>query len=688
MRHSHSQLIESAISDSVLMEAWYKVRANHGRAGTDGVTVDAFARRLFEHLGRLRSQVQTGSYAPQPRLQLCIPREGKAPRCLAIPTVRDRVLQCAVSLVLNPLLDPLFEDSSYAYRAGRSTRMAIEEVIRLRDEGWRWVVDADIHSFFDEIDHTTLLAKLEAACRDPAVVDLVRCWIKAPIRYQDGRSLRPERGVGQGSPISPLLANLYLDELDEFIAAQGWRHVRFADDFLILCRRREEAESALELTEEALAGLALRFSPEKTRLTHFSEGFGFLGVRFEDQTAFAESPRAAPWLEPLPRPAFSLGEPGPTAMAVALARAGQGPPRPAPARPRGDGDAGGTGAAEVAAVEIDEQAPPHLRTLYLVSPGLALLRSGERLTVVKEGRTLREVPVHTIDQVLAMGHCMLSSAAIALCVEKGVGLHVLRPTHQLAAHLLPSAPEAVALRRAQYRATADTAFCLEVAKCIVAAKIQNSRAVIARFLRHHPADGAGKDLDALSDMARRVNMAVSLDEARGCEGNAARAYFALLRRMLPEGWNFVARLAHPPADAVNAMLSYGYAILYANVASVVCRRGLDAAFGFLHAPRKGRAALVSDLMEPYRAAVVDATVLTLLFRHRVKMEEFETLPGASQPTRMTGRVRQTLIHALEQKLDSRPGGVSLDFRRLLARDADRLATAIESGAGHWAPHVL
>lgn len=689
-------LVEAAISDASLTEAWYKVRANNGRSGTDGVTVEAFGRRLFEHLGRLRTQVQSGSYVPRPLLQASIPRDGKAPRLLAIPAVRDRVLQAAVAHVLTPVLDPTFEDSSFAYRAGRSTRMAIEQVIRLRNDGWRWVVDADIHAFFDEINHTMLLAKLQPACHDEGVVTLVRRWLETPIRRKDGHLIVPERGIGQGSPLSPLLANLYLDAFDEFVEAKGWRLVRFADDFIVFCRKREDAEVALELTEEALSSLALRFAPDKTRLTHFSEGFVFLGVRFEDDSALAQSPGAAPWLQPEPRTAFTTGTFSLTTLGeeLRLARGAQGKPAVAAdsetaAAPAEDINPPWASTAPMAETcPVDDRVPPHLRTLYLLSPSLSLLRSGERLAVAESGETLREVPIHTIDQVIALGHCMLSSSAIALCADSGVGLHVLRPSRQLAAHMLASTPSAILLRRDQFRATEDPAFCLAIAKALVAAKIGNSQHVLRRFLRHHPLDNAEEHfLLPMEQMASRALTADTLDEVRGCEGNAAARYFAALRGMLPKEWSFGARIAHPPEDAVNALLSYGYAVLYGNAATVLARRGLDLAFGFLHAPSNGHAALASDLMEPYRAAVVDSVVLTLIFRRRLKPDDFDCLPGRELPTQMSGHAKRVLIHGFEEKINSRPGSEPLDFRRLLARDASGLATLIENG-GEWSPFAL
>lgn len=677
------------ISDATLSEAWFRVQNNQGRAGTDGVTIAQFGHQLFEHLGQLRAQLQNSSYVPKPLYQALIPREGRTPRCLAIPAVRDRVLQTAMSLILTPILDPMFEESSFAYRSGRSVRMAIEQVIRLRDEGWRWVVDADIHSYFDEIDHVRLLDKLSSACHDDGVVRLVEKWIKLPIRRKDGHLLHSIKGVPQGSPLSPLLANLYLDEFDEFIESKGWRLVRFADDFLIFCRRREDAEFAMELSDQALQGLSLRFAPEKTRLADFASGFSFLGVRFENNEAFSENADSAPWLRPLPKVAFSTGSFSHSSLGVALQSAGVTQISHASEQAEALLDELGEDDRVEDAVFAELSAPPHLRTLYLLSPGLMLQRAGNRLVVADGGETLRELPIHGLDQVVASGHCLLSGSAISLCTEHGVGVHVMRANSQMAAHLLPSTPSAVGLRRKQILMSVNSDFALKVAVALVAAKVNNSRKIITRFLRHHSVENSEEKLKQMDAMIKKVAHSSTLDEVRGCEGFAARAYFELIRGMLPEPWTFSARIAHPPVDQVNALLSYGYAVLYANSSTVVARRGLDLAFGFLHAPREGHAALASDLMEPFRAPVVDAVILTLIFRHRIMPDDFEVLPGDSVPTRISSQGRRVLVHALEEKLNSVPSGGKQDFRRLLAVDALNLATTIEEdSAANWSPFSL
>lgn len=207
-------LLRQALTLTRLHEAFARVSANHGQAGVDGVEIESFAAELASRLAGLRADVLGQRYQPAPLKRIWLPRPGKAPRPLGVPTVRDRVLQTAVAQTITPLLEAEFEECSYAYRQGRSVRMAVERIGVLQRQGYAWVVEADIERFFDCIPHPRLLAELRAVVPDEELVALVGLWLTAPV--QDGATLaQSSLGVPQGAPISPLLANLYLDHLDE-----------------------------------------------------------------------------------------------------------------------------------------------------------------------------------------------------------------------------------------------------------------------------------------------------------------------------------------------------------------------------------------------------------------------------------------------------------------------------------------
>jgi group II intron reverse transcriptase/maturase len=272
-------MIRWAVSDRELHLAWQRVAANAGGAGADGEDLEEFATCLAGEVDRLASDLTTGRYAPYALFVVPVPRADGGTRVLAYPTVRDRVAQTAFLLRLEPVLEAEFEECSFGYRHGRSVRDAIHVIRTLRDDGYVWVVDADVDQFFDSISHARLFARLAKLPVTPAERALLGLWVTAP-RWDGKRLRQPRAGLPQGAVVSPGLANLVLDEMDEKLLARNLKLVRYADDFVILCRTQPEATAALKLTEDVLTRLGLALDGEKTAITDFERGFRFLGAIF------------------------------------------------------------------------------------------------------------------------------------------------------------------------------------------------------------------------------------------------------------------------------------------------------------------------------------------------------------------------------------------------------------------------
>ena len=275
-------LIDKVHPQRILRAAFTQVAANKGAAGVDHVTVKMFDDRLEENLKRLSEDLQSGRYRPQQIRRHYIPKPGsKEKRPLGIPTVRDRVVQTAVLNALEPIFEREFAERSYGFRPGRGCKDALRRVDQLLKAGYTYVVDADLKSYFDTIPHNRLLALVAQKVSDGRVLSLIEAFLKQGVL--DGlREWTPEEGSPQGGCISPLLSNIYLNPLDHLLAQQGFEMVRYADDFVILCRSPEEAANALALVQQWTAEAGLKLHPEKTKIVDAqTDVFDFLGYRFQ-----------------------------------------------------------------------------------------------------------------------------------------------------------------------------------------------------------------------------------------------------------------------------------------------------------------------------------------------------------------------------------------------------------------------
>ena len=266
-----------------LQAAFAEVKANGGAAGVDHQTVERFERQLEENLGKLSRSLKDGSYRPQAIRRVWIPKPGsREKRPLGIPTVRDRVVQAALRHVLEPIFERDFAEQSYGFRPNRGCKDALRRVDELLKAGYSWVVDADLKSYFDTIPHEPLRERVREKVSDGRVLELLKAYLTQKV-METAKSWVPEGGTPQGAVISPLLSNLYLNPLDQQMAGQGSQMVRYADDFVILCRSREEAEAVLDQVQQWAEQTGLKLHPGKTRIVDAAQrgGFDFLGYHFE-----------------------------------------------------------------------------------------------------------------------------------------------------------------------------------------------------------------------------------------------------------------------------------------------------------------------------------------------------------------------------------------------------------------------
>jgi CRISP-associated protein Cas1 len=425
------------------------------------------------------------------------------------------------------------------------------------------VARCDIDDCFERIPRWEVLRRLREVVPDLGAVDLVRRFMDRPVVGE--RVAQRERGLGlhQGSPLSPLLSNLYLDAFDRTMLAAGYRAIRYSDDMVIPAADRGSAERALADASDALEELQLSLDPVKSQVVSFDTGVPFL-----DSTV------------------TSLTSPG----AMALSH-------------------------------------PLETVVYVDRQGSLLRSRGDRLVVEHQDKALFKLNLRRVRQVVCVGRVGMTTAFLHRAVRDGIDVVLIDEHGSPGGRLTSLAETDPTARRAQYRLADDAPAARELAKAFVDGKIANMRVALLRAGRRGPSTELASIAETLAVTRLVLADTSSLEEVLGYEGTATREYFRAWRMVIGPDWGFTARERRPPPDPVNAMLSFGYTLLTHEAVSALGIAGLDPAVGFMHQARWGRPSLALDLMEEFRPTVVDTVVLRCLSTGIVRLEEFETVPG-------------------------------------------------------------
>lgn len=275
-------MYEIITEETTLIKAFLSVKKNKGCPGIDRQSIGQFEKHLGTNIRELSRLLKEKRYEPLPAKRVYIPKANGKLRPLGIPSVRDRVVQQAVRNAIEPKMERIFNNASYGFRPNRSTNDAIEKIREYIEQGYEHVVDADIRDFFGMLNHDILMAKVRNVISDKEITHLICHFLKAGV-MEEGQIKKATTGTPQGGVISPVLANLYLTELDDTMEKAGLKIVRYADDFVILCKTENQAVYAMKKTHEKLDKLKLEFAKEKTKITDVYQGFTFLGYTFWKQ---------------------------------------------------------------------------------------------------------------------------------------------------------------------------------------------------------------------------------------------------------------------------------------------------------------------------------------------------------------------------------------------------------------------
>jgi CRISP-associated protein Cas1 len=641
---------------STLQKAWDKVRANNGAAGADGVSVSQFDLTSGQRLAQLSGDLRAGHYRPGRARAVDVPKKKGGTRRLMIPCVVDRIVQGAAAAVLSPVLEPQFEEGSYAYRPGRSVQMAKDAIARWRDRGFRHVIEADIVGFFDHVRHDRMLDKLDTALRGHRGAGEMVALVTLLLEAHNLDSGAPGLGLPQGSPLSPLLSNLYLDALDEVLDRRGLRMVRFADDFVVLATQRDTAKAALADIVQHLASEGLSLHPAGTRVWDFDRGFEFLGGLF---------------VRSMVMDAANDTEEDPTILMRIQAE---------------------MDAAEDADLAIETTAGYDRgdRVLYLLQAGRRLSLRNQSFTVMSlEGHELAGIAPARVDRIEIGPDCSADFGALdhALATETSVAL--IDGDGATRGILMQPLGGRAALHLAQARAVLDPALSVELARALVNARLRNQRTQLQRLNHESKDPEVTAALAAMMRFLRKSPGADSVASLRGLEGAAAAVYWPTLGRMI-EGAPHPFRRKRPASDPANAAINWLSAMLERDMTAALGAAGLHPGFGLLHSPRDGALALVWDMMEPFRAPLTEGLTAFLFNARRLKPQMFTP---TAEGIRIHPEARAALVRGYEAAV-ARPvkatgRNIRLAWRPMMRRQAQDYAKAVMQGdAALFQPYLM
>jgi len=537
-------------------------------------------------------------------------------RPLAAPPLSDRVMQRAVQQIISPTLDTMMNHCSYGYRSGRSRYQVCDLIQRLHREGYRWVFESDIRSFFDTLNWDKLRTRLYSLLSDAHTVNAIIAWMQAPVQYK-GKLVERSQGLPQGSPLSPVLANLMLDDFDHDLTDAGCRLIRFADDFVIVAKTKEVAEKGGVLAEKALLDVGLELNQEKTHIVPFSDGFRFLGFMFVDGMAVECSAKRSE----------RAGKPPPKSW-LAIAEADDESKQEQPLR-------------STMPVTLSPYEERGQMLIFCGKPSVLFTRAG-RVHVERDDECLFESPWNHLGGIVLFGRHHITTPAMLEALAHHVPIHLASSSGKYKGMIFnPHCATSGELWLAQQHLFSDDRSALQAAISIVDARIRHMR----ETLRRRKSPIMDQAYQSMGVSLRKVTTVDSREQLNGVEGNATRNYFEALRELVPKVYGFHGRNRRPPKDPFNALLSLGYMQLYAHVDALLRVNGLLPEHGFYHQRKSGHAALASDLMEPFRH-IVERCALSMLQRQKLKPDDF-TMTG-DKGCRMTAAARRVYFAKLSE----------------------------------------
>ena len=677
---------EQFLSLDSFQQGWLKVSAKGGSAGIDDETIEDFGANLTVNLTQLRDSVANQTYQFLPCKQVFIPKKKGEFRELKIPTIRDRIIQHALLTVLVPLFEPSFSSVSFSYRPNLSYINAVEKVAQWRDIGYRFVLDADVVKFFDNINHQRLLTEVRKLVNEPLILSLIQTWISIGVLTDNG-IIRAEKGIPQGAVISPLLANIYLNEFDHILAHSDLKLVRYADDFVVLANSQERIISAYYQVEQILADFQLELHQQKSQITNFDYGFRFLGHGFlqnaifplEDKPKKKGKKKSSPptavksekeeeekiesvnldvilVIDTLPEKNNSNLSDGNLSSTInyvddnltntesnitLISNGFTSTNRHSTIHNLNENLINNNFTPQVIRnyltdSNFDEDLTTQLKsainqywnqemaTLYLMEQGTTLAKNHLRFIIYLTSKKKFELPLNDVERILIFGNIHLTTPVMNSCLQNNVPLLFLNQFGHYKGHLWSGESIHLPSHLTQFEKRTNLAFQFQVSRAIVYGKLSNSKQFLLRLNRKRNNGDVKKAIAGINDDLESLERVDNIDSLRGYEGISAARYFPALGQLITNpDFSFCLRTRQPPKDAVNSLLSFGYTLLFNNVLSLIITEGLSPYLANFHYGEDKKPYLAFDLMEEFRSPIVDSLVIKIVNNGWLKPEDFE-----------------------------------------------------------------
>ncbi|MCI4411458.1 MAG: CRISPR-associated endonuclease Cas1, partial [Thiotrichales bacterium] len=647
----------------------------------------ALAQKYQNQLDLAIEQLHNNHYKAPPLFGQEIPKRNGKTRFLAVAPLYDRILQKAIALELTPSIDAILYQRSYAYRKGKSRLQVKDDIQNAINQGYKWIYESDLKGFFDNINREQLGKRLESIFGKDPIIPAVLNWLAADVIFNGKKETRP-LGIPQGSPLSPLLANFILDDFDADLEAKGFRLIRFADDFVVMCKSQIEAELAAAEVDRSLAELGLSINIEKSHIVTIEQGFKFVGYLFQnawgvdiaarkdhshpldgdDNPIWNEfdmddeqpddallnddsDPDTMPPWEEIAKPApNNLNEDNTPPWEDAPKYPESNYPENDNTPPWEDAPRSLPSFAELA--NIDEPNDNEMASFgQMPSEGLFFTLAGEssmlsldngRMVVKQEEIILQTIPLIHLSGILLFGNHHLTTPFMKACLASNIPVHFASRMGKYEGALWNRQPIDNSFKGwfKQMAFFDNEANALALSKMTVASRIANMRYLLQRYNKRAELLNCIQQIDSIQ---AKIDDAQSLANLLGYEGNATRVFFSALIYLVPAWCEFDSRNRRPPKDPFNVLLSYGYTWLYAHVDAILIAKGLLSWKGFYHQVSSGHSALASDIMESYRH-IIERVALTAVNNKVIQLDDFRI---EEDQLRLSSEGRKRYLRQLE-----------------------------------------